>query len=251
MSRSVAFELVQILQGSLSLIFVVLSLIVGINILLKYFTYKERVFALVGFAWIGLPSPYYPDAINFVLIVVFNATSDSIPPLGEVACFIIGYALIPLFLMSWLTALTDFLYEKKQKLILIVFLIISVIFEVLFFYFLFTDLSLIGIFITPFQIRWSIFMQLYLLSIILVVIFTGILFARKSFKSESAEVRLKGRFLLAAFISFAIGAIIEALVNLDPLIVILTRSILISSAIEFYFGFILPDWFKNRILKEG
>ncbi|MHA1659840.1 MAG: hypothetical protein ACTSUT_12065 [Promethearchaeota archaeon] len=250
MSRSLTLELVQILQGSLSLIFVVLSLIVGITILLKYFTYKERVFALMGFSWMGLPTPYYPDAINFVLIVVFNATSDSIPPLGEVACFIIGYALIPIFLLSWLTALTDFLYKNKQKIILAVFLIISVIFEAFFFYYLFTDLSLIGIFITPFQIRWSIFMELYLLSIILVFIVTGSLFASKSFKSESAEVRLKGRFLLAAFISFTIGAIIEALMHLDPITVIITRSILISSAIEFYLGFILPDWLKNRLLKE-
>ena len=93
-------------------------------------------------------------------------------------------------------------------------------------------------------------MEIYLFFFILVGIITGILFASKSMKSHSQEVRIKGKFLLAAFISFAFAAVIEALFHLEPITVVITRTILISSAIEFYCGFILPKWMRQHFLVE-
>ena len=77
----------------------------------------------------------------------------------------------------------------------------------------------------------------------------GILIARESLKSEDREIKLKGRFLLIAFISWTIGALMDA--ALDPNIITLTiaRLILISSAIEFYCGFLLPERIKKIFLK--
>lgn len=234
----------EFLQGGLSLIFVILSFLIGIKILLKYFEFKKRVFYLVGLSWIGLSNPWYPDAINFISIIVFDIS------LPREAAFIIGYGFLPVFVMLWLTAFTDFLYKKRQKLILLPFLIIYTIFEGLFYYLLFTNIEQLGTFITPFQIRWSIFMELFLLSFIVTAMITGIIFAWASIKSKNPEVSLKGKFILIAFISFTAGAIIEALFHLDPVLVVITRSILISSAIEFYFGFILPNWIKKYFVKE-
>jgi len=94
-------------------------------------------------------------------------------------------------------------------------------------------------------------MEIFLFSFILIFIITGIHFSLASLKSKNLEVKLKGKFLLLAFISFTIGASIEVLVHLNSFTVIITRSILISNAIEFYLGFIMPEWMKKSLLKRG
>ncbi|MFX0073637.1 MAG: hypothetical protein ACFFAO_21375, partial [Candidatus Hermodarchaeota archaeon] len=59
----------------------------------------------------------------------------------------------------------------------------------------------------------------------------------------------KGKLLLIAVISFCIGGFLDASMPTTALTLILFRLLLISSAIEFYWGFILPSWMKNRLLK--
>jgi hypothetical protein len=91
-----------------------------------------------------------------------------------------------------------------------------------------------------------------------VLLVTGTLFARRSLRSDNEEVKLKGKLLLAAFLSFSIGAILDSMIGgilgdndpLLPIMVVIVRIILISSAIEFYGGFILPKWLKDLFLKQ-
>ncbi|MFX0073477.1 MAG: hypothetical protein ACFFAO_20560, partial [Candidatus Hermodarchaeota archaeon] len=76
-------------------------------------------------------------------------------------------------------------------------------------------------------------------------------FAFDSMKSEKVEIKLKGKFLATAWISFIIGAALDTgFISLTPLLLIITRLLLISSAIEFYFGFFLPDWLKKVVIKQ-
>ena len=67
-----ALELVDFLQGSFSLIFVLISVYIGISILLKFFKYKSRLYILVGISWIGVANPWFPDSISFVLNILFQ-----------------------------------------------------------------------------------------------------------------------------------------------------------------------------------
>jgi hypothetical protein len=82
---------------------------------------------------------------------------------------------------------------------------------------------------------------------------TGLKFAQNSLKSEDRDVKLKGKLLRAAFITFTIAALLDALLGMifadpaDPflaLMVVITRVLLIISALEFYGGFILPKWMR-------
>ncbi|MFX0188561.1 MAG: hypothetical protein ACFE8A_12595 [Candidatus Hodarchaeota archaeon] len=228
-----------IIQGSFSLTFVVISIILGIIIISKYFKVKTRDYILLGIGMIGMSNPWLPDAISFLMIIFLNSN------LWPEISFIIGYAFLPFVVLCWLMAFTNLYYEEKQKITLIIFSIPFSILEIFFFYLLFTDSTLIGTFVGPFQIRWALFMNLFLLCLIAIVIITGILFTSQSIKSDNLEVKIKGKFLFVAFISFTIAAIIESLFHLDPVTVVITRSILISSAIEFYIGFILPKWIRN------
>jgi hypothetical protein len=88
---------------------------------------------------------------------------------------------------------------------------------------------------------------------------SGVIFAQRSIKVEDREVRLKGKLLRAAFITFTVGAILDSLLGTifedpaDPFLavmVVVVRILLIISAIEFYGGFLLPRWMKDIFMKK-
>lgn len=236
-------DMLEVFQGSFSLIFAIISIFVGLRILSKYFEYKRRELILVGISWIGIASPWIPDSINFIMILGFSSI------LTEEAYLIIGNVFMPLIIICWLIVITDFLYKARQKLILILCLIWTVIFETIFFTLLFIDSSLVGTFLGPFHVEFGDFITFTLLFTIVILLISGLLFARESLKSEDKEIKLKGKFLIVAFLSFTIGAILDSSISLIPITVVITRLILISSSIEFYIGFILPKWVKKFLIK--
>ena len=83
---------------------------------------------------------------------------------------------------------------------------------------------------------------------LLIFILTGLLFAKSFFKSESPEIKLKAKVLMVAFISFAAGAILSNFIT-DIIFIAIGTMILALSSIEFYMGYILPDWTKRLFLK--
>lgn len=249
-----ALELVDILQGTFSLVFVLISLILGITILTKYFKYKKRLYVLVGISWIGVANPWFPDSISFIMNLLYN---ESLPVEWY---FIIGNVFIPIALLTWLIAYTDMINKKKQKLTVTLTIIFSIIFEILFFYLFFTDITLIGEISPsrPFTVDFGLFITIYLMLVILVMLITGINFARRSVRSEDKVIRVKGKLLRAAFITFTIAAILDSLLGTlfeptDPILaimVVVTRILLITSALEFYGGFILPHWMEAIFVKN-
>jgi hypothetical protein len=242
-----ALQLVDYLQGSFSLIFVLISLFLGLKILFKYPKYKSRLYILVGLSWIGVANPYFPDAISFLMNILIQQS------LAVEWYFIIGNCFIPLALLCWFIAYTDMTNKKNQKLIIFLTILFSGLFELMFFVFLFTDITQIGIIspARPFTVEFGLFITVYLVIIILILLITGIKFAQKSIRSEDRDVRLKGKLLRAAFITFSIAAVLDSLLGMifgdptDPLLaimVVIVRILLIISAFEFYGGFILPRW---------
>ncbi|MFX0026341.1 MAG: hypothetical protein ACFE8M_07985 [Candidatus Hermodarchaeota archaeon] len=248
-------EVVDYLQGSFSLIFVLISLIIGFTILLKYSKYKSRLYILVGISWIGVANPWFPDSINFIMILASGF--QDVLYIGWY--LIIGNCFIPIALLSWLIAFTDMIVKKKQKLVITLTIILSIAFEVMFFYLFFTDINAIGAYSRPFTVNFGDFILIYLVIVILVMFVTGLIFAQKSAKSEDKEVRVKGKLLRAAFITFTIAAVLDSLLGTifedptDPLLaimVVIVRVLLIISAIEFYGGFLLPRWMHAIFIRE-
>lgn len=248
-------ELVDILQGAFSLIFVIISLIIGITILSKYFEHKNRLFILVGISWIGVANPWMPDSISFLMNLIVQ---ESLPVEWY---FVIGNCFIPIALLTWFIAYTDMIRRSAQKKVIIITVLLSIVFEIVFFILFFTDITLIGeISISrPFTVDFGIFITVYLLIVIMAMLVTGIIFAQKSVRSEDHEIRLKGKLLRAAFITFTIAAILDSLLGTifeDPanlllaIMVVLVRILLIISALEFYGGFLLPRWMKEIFTKK-
>lgn len=248
-------ELVDFLQGLFSLLFVIISLILGFKILSKYFKYKSKLYILVGLSWIGVANPWFPDSISFIMNLIIE---QSLP---VELYFIIGNAFIPLALLCWLVAYTNMISKKGKSLVLGLTIILSIIFEVAFFYLLLTDIDLIGTInpARPFTVDFGLFITIYLLIVILIMFLTGIKFAQRSVKSEEKDLRLKGKLLRAAFITFTVAAILDSLLGAifedptDPILsvmVVATRILLIIAAFEFYGGFILPKWMHDLFRRE-
>ena len=235
---------IEFMNGLFSLIFITISILVGIRISLKYWKNKERVYILVGLTWIGMVTPWIPSSLSFLSYLI---TGKGL--LLELKLFI-GVFFIPITALFWLTAFTDLLFKEKQKIILIIFGIIGIIFEAVFLYFLFTEPSLIGSELGPVDEDYSSFVNYYVIAILIIVIITGTLFARASLKLDTPEMKLRGISLLIAFYSFVIGSILDMLSPLSVIILIFARLILISSALEFYCGFVLPEWLKKILIKE-
>ncbi|MHA1509281.1 MAG: hypothetical protein ACTSO6_11320, partial [Promethearchaeota archaeon] len=151
----------------------------------------------------------------------------------------------PLALLAWLIAYTDMNNKSKQKLAVILTLVFSIIFEAVFFILLFTDINEIGIInpLRPFTVEFGLFITIYLLLVILIMAGTGLKFAQHSIKSEDRDVKLK--------LDASLGMIFAN--PADPLLaimVVITRVLLIVSAIEFYGGFILPKWMSAILTKN-
>ncbi|MFX0030994.1 MAG: hypothetical protein ACFE8B_17400, partial [Candidatus Hermodarchaeota archaeon] len=212
-----SLSFIDTLNGVFSLVFVAISLFVGFIILSRYFKYKERIYLLVGATWVLIASPWWPSSLSFLI-----ALSNGVGITPE-AYFLIGNLLVPLAVALWLLAFTEFLYTEKRKLILSVFIIIGLIFEVLFLTFLFVNPDFIGELNGPVDVNYKSFILIFLISYLLIVVITGFLFANLSLKSKDREVKLKGKLLIIAYISFSVGALLDSSLPLNEIIIIITR----------------------------
>jgi hypothetical protein len=113
------------------------------------------------------------------------------------------------------------------------------------------DPYLIGTQQSVFVVEWAIWIQFYLLFSIVLLLVTGFLFARASLKSAEPEIKLKGKFLILAFVTFAIGTVIDVIAADSPteLTILLARIFVIISSISFYIGFTLPKFIKELFIK--
>ncbi|MFX0073667.1 MAG: hypothetical protein ACFFAO_21525 [Candidatus Hermodarchaeota archaeon] len=226
-------QIMEFLDGIFSIVFVSVTILVGINIILTYFKHKHKDLIYVGITWIVMACAYLPPAINFFTMVLFNT------PFNEFFYLSI-YGVLPISILMWNMAIMDLsgVKENIQRLVSIIILILCLIAIIVYYAFLITDPSLIGTFINPFIVQFTLFARLYFIACLFGVIIPGIIFAVKSMRSENPEIKLKGKLLLLAFISFTIGVILTSSVP-EMTIKVIARIILVTCSIEFYMGYFL------------
>lgn len=223
-----------------SLIIVIIFTTVGIIVASKYRKTKERVYILVGLTWIGIVEAWIPSCI--VLIGYFLTNTVVLNPQQYFFIAIVGY---PITTMIWMTGFTEILYKDKQKIFQLIFGIFGIIYEIIFISVLITDYNSVGIFQNAVDVSYNPIVALYLIFSLCQILITGIMISIYTIKTgESANI-VRGYFLLAAFITLFIGGIIDAALNLNLLGIVLIRLFVISSAIEFYIGFTLPEYIKK------
>ncbi|MHA1805130.1 MAG: hypothetical protein ACTSU4_11490 [Promethearchaeota archaeon] len=234
----------EIINGFLELIFVAISIMVGIMFLQKYLKYRQNTLIYVGITWIAMSEPWWGHTASF-LFALFTGNGLNIPTI-----YFISTIFVPVGLIAWLAAFTGFTYENKQKIVVIIATISQAIFLVIFLYFLFTEPSVIAIEVSPVDSINQPFILGYFLTVLGIFIITGFMFSLTAMKSTNIEIKWKGKILLIAVCSYTIGAIWDGLFASQGLFLIFSRIVLASSAILFYYGFVLPKWIKNRIIQE-
>jgi len=227
-----------IINGVSSLIFVIICILVGIFIIINYFQHKNINLIYVGLAWIGLSEPWWSSSFSF-LVALFNDSGLS----NEIYLFI-GNAFLPIFVLLWLVAMGNLLDWKWKKYITSIYSIGAIIFEIIFIYFLFTNYTLIGKKEGPVDVDFGLITILFLFLNLILFFGSGIWFAVNSLKSDQERLKLKGKFLLGAFITFLIGTAWDIIATN-----IFTRLLLVISAIIFYIGYILPSSIENFFIK--
>jgi len=236
-----------ILIGIFAILLVSIYVFVGIIIALKYRENKDKTYIYFGLTWMTMIEAWYAASVSFIIYLFNGVGLVNNPRLY----FIIGVGFYPVASITWMLAFTELLYKKWQKPLVAIYLVIGIIYEIIFYAWLFTDPSLIAVMNGPVDSTYGILITIYVLAILLVFfVITGFLIAIKSIKSEIPEHKLRGIFLIIAIISFVIGSIIDSALELNFSTLIITRLILISSAFEFYCAFVLPKWLKKIALKE-
>ncbi|TFF93870.1 MAG: hypothetical protein EU543_02595 [Promethearchaeota archaeon] len=231
-----------ILNGTFSIIYVFISILVGGTMIAAYFKNKEKLLLLVGLTWIGLVMPWYPSSVSFIVALFNNGVGIS-----EIAYYLIGNVAAPIFILIWLMAFTEFFFIEKRKYILVGGLVYAILFEAIFLALLILNPSGISDFEPPINVDYKGLYLILALSVIVIISTTGLYFSYRSIKTEKKKTRIKGYFLLAAFVSYTIGAILDAAIARDYLLLIIARIILITGAIEWYFGFIMPKFLQKRL----
>jgi hypothetical protein len=232
------------LNGILNLIFLGISFILGAIILLKYFKNKNKNFIYIGFTLILLTSGWYGTTASF-LVALIDGNG-----LSFTYIVLLNFIPLPLGLIFWMIAFTNFLYKEQQKLILTILILITAFFYVVFISALIIDPDIVGQRISIVDTRGNnAFLLSYIVIFILIVMISGIKFALETMKFDSPETKVKGRLLLIAFPLFALTGLLDSMFPSNEATLIIFRTILIVSMFLFYGGFMLPNWMKKILIK--
>ncbi|MHA1688734.1 MAG: hypothetical protein ACTSYC_12455 [Promethearchaeota archaeon] len=234
----------EILQGSFTLTFVIISIFLGLIILLKYFSVKKREFIWVGLAWIFLSSAWWGSSFSFLSIVLFNYR------FGEFLFILIANIFIPIAILCWMNALGILMYKDLKKKINVIMAIICIPYEIVIIVMLSIEPSLLGEIKQTFYYQPSLIPMIFQIFALLITISTGILFSIRSMKSIDPIVVWKAKFLLIGFISFTAGAFVDAIITMTPLLLVIVRLILIFSSLMYFLGFLLPDVIAKFLIPE-
>lgn len=239
------YNAILITNGLSSLIISIISIVTGLKIAFKYLQHKEKVLIFAGITWLLMYEGWWGPSVSFIVLI---STGQSIP---IELFFILSISLTPIAITLWMVAFTELKYKRFQKIIVGLFSIQALIFEILSLYYLVVDPSMIVERVGVIDAQYKSFLIIFFIEIAVVLSITGILFARESLKINTPEIRIKGIFLLLGFLSFIVGSIFDVFLELNILTLLLYRSVLVFSSFSFYFGFFLPRSIKKFLLKNN
>jgi len=235
---------IETLQGSFSFIYVIITLSIGILIVSKYRKVKHIETITVGLSLIFIASPWWGSSLSFIAYGFFNIE------ISDTLYLTLGCVFNPVTLFFWLYSFFKFIYPNSIKKMVIIYLVINIPYEIGLIYFIATNISIIGRMDSIFNSVFNLYPTLFSIGSLTVLVITGLIFGKKSIKSNNQNVQWKGRFILIAFGTFIFGALTDTLIGENSMLLIIIRVVLVFSAIMFYFGFFLPDRIANLLIKE-
>ena len=128
----------ELLNGIVTLIFIVISIIIGFKIIFKYFSTKQIEYLTIGTAWIFLSSGWWEGTLSIWIFIVFNAE------LSPFLFLFIGNFFIPIALLLWIYSFTHIIFPDLKVKICLIFLVICVSYEIYLITCLYIDTEIIA-----------------------------------------------------------------------------------------------------------
>ena len=245
--RKVAFEdltQIEILQGTTSLIYAISGSIIGLIIAAKYLKHEKKELLGIGISLALITAPWYGAGISFLTIVILGyGLNDSI-------YFYINYGLLPFALISWMYGISILIFPKWIKKNVIISVIICIPYEMVLIILLAIDPSMVGTKQGMFNSDAALIPTIFIIFGLLVTLITMLMFIRVCLRSDSLKVKWQGRFLLIAVILLIIGSFMDAIITLNPMILIITKIILMIRLVFSYLGWLMPDKIANWLVKQ-
>ncbi|MBN1801284.1 MAG: hypothetical protein JW891_07245 [Candidatus Lokiarchaeota archaeon] len=234
------------INGLVTLIWVITTTVIGTRIIQKTRKLKKNEYITVGMTMLLLSSPWWGVATEFITHGFFNYH------LTEAQYLLIANVALPFWMVGLVYCIVTFMELKRGKLILIPYIIAYTGFLVVMIIALSTNnISFIGEVNEEFNSTHSNFSKIFIYTAIFTFIIAGTAFSVRCIKSEHEETRLKGWFLEFAWILFTVGAILDSTISqLQGLLLILIRLILVLGAIFYYIGWFLPKKISHVFLKK-
>jgi len=234
------------INGITTTIIIIVSMITGLRIGLRYRKEKLRVFIFFGITWAGQVIIYYPISLSFWGIILFGQGFSIVEYL-----FICSFA--PIIVTVAAAAFSELIFKEYQNFIVGSTLIISAISLIVFMYNTFTNTSLLGYIEGVVSLRYGPIVLLYLLTMSIMGIAMGYLFYRQSIDAPEPEVRIKGILIWIAFILFFGGGLLDGFLPLLIINIVISRIALIFGSTMYFFGFFPPDialeYMRKRMAK--
>jgi hypothetical protein len=238
--------------GILSIVQAGIMVTISLIVLKKYLQLRSKaLFNLFIFMYFS-SATLFPFMTGYIYWVI--AAGTDVPPYTFYA--FLGTFLIPVSIIGWSLV---YLYlssysDKTKRTIISLIIIYSIAYEIYLSYFLFfspgaPEMELVGILTERSDFSLRGFVLIYVLSMVIWNLATGIHFSVQGIKTGSGLAKLKGKIILVAFIFMFFETIIEGFVlsGEGNLVVerIIGGSIDIISFILLYIGFVLPNWFQK------
>ncbi len=235
---------IEILHGTFSIIYTVISCFIGVKIGLKFVKFKQKELLSFGITWIVLGSSWWGSAFSFINYLIMDVAFNLF-----LLLFLSG-VFFPLTVIFWIYTFSLLLYPENKNKIVLIFTAITFVYEIVYLTLLFIDPYLLATENGVINFQYNLFGQAFQGFMYLVAIISGLLFTKKSLESVDLKIKWKGRFILIAIITFTIAAVLQiALPTFIPAIIIV-YILLVLSVIEFYLGFLLPEGIANRLVRE-
>lgn len=219
----------ELIYGISTLIFIIVSVFIGIKITLKYRANQNIVFISVGMTWILLTTSWWGSATSFIF-AVFDIN------LSNFWYLFLSNFFVPFALIFWFYSYLNLLYRGKIRIMYYIIVILA-IYELLFLGLLMINAQYIGQISGVAYWRGSLFTIIFQVIALLSATITGIHFGFNIRKTGGNTNKIRGLFIIYAFASFLVLGLLDAVVELDAVSLVVVRILYVVCGITYYFGF--------------
>lgn len=234
----------EIMQGILSLTYLIIGIIVGVYVCLKYITYHRKEHIGLGLAIIFSVIPWMASGISFLTYIFFDYLLD------PAIYLFISYGSLGFAIAAMVYAIMSLTYPGSVNKITLIYLTIAIIFDIIMIYFLIINVSLVGEITGKFDSEATRGVLLYIIFILISSIIFRIILIRTLSRSERKDMRWRGRFIIIEVILMVIGSLMDAAVTLSLTTLIIARILLVIRLGFLYLGWLLPKRISKWLIGQ-